>query len=111
MITGIPPEHLLDMWGRKIDLLNTIADRNKTRGIQMSIDKRINYDLSILVNKYDSYLKWLEKQKIVEAENKKTIELRKSAIETSIINTKANEGSLNQKNDDMSDLVDDIFED
>lgn len=111
MTAGIPPEHLLDMWKRKIDMLNTIADKNKTKGIQMLSDKRISYDLSILVNKYDSYLRWLEKQKIIEAENKKKIELKRTEIGASIINTKSSEGSSKQKNDNMSDLVDDIFDD
>ena len=110
MSISIPPEHLLDMWKRKIDMLNGIDDRNKTKGIKMSADQRLNYDLSILVNKYDSYLKWLEKQKIIEAESIKS-DLKKSEIATSIINSKANESSEDQKNDDMSDLVDDIFED
>ena len=111
MTFGIPPEHLLDMWKKKIDMLNGIAEKNKTKGNPMSADQRINYDLTVLVNKYDSYLKWLEKQKIIETENKKKIELKRTDIATSIINTKANEGNLNQRNDDMSDLVDDIFED
>ena len=111
MSISIPPEHLLDMWKRKIDMLNDIADRNRAKGIKMSADQRLNYDLSILVNKYDSYLKWLEKQKIIEAENNKNRELKKTEIATSIINTKANESSENQKNDDMSNLVDDIFDD
>lgn len=111
MTFSIPPKHLLDMWKKKIDMLNGIAERNKTKGKHMNVDQRINYDLTVLVNKYDSYLKWLEKQKIIETENRKKIELKRSDIATSIINTKANEGNINQKNDDMSDLVDDIFED
>ncbi len=111
MSEGIPPHHLLDMWERKIDMLNATADKNRTRGKSMSAEQRLNYDLTILVNKYDSYLKWLEKQKIIEAENKKAIEDRKTEISVSVISVKASEGSLQQKNDDMSDLVDDIFED
>lgn len=111
MSNDIPPEHLLDMWQRKIDMLNGIASRNTTKGKTMSADRRINYDLTVLVNKYDSYLKWLEKQKIIEAENKQKIELKNTEICASIINTKASEGNSKQKNDDMSDLVDDIFED
>ena len=46
-----------------------------------------------------------------EAENKKAIENRKTEISVSVISAKANESSLRQKNDDMSDLVDDIFDD
>ena len=105
MTYGIPPEHLLDMWERKIDMLNGIANRNNTKGITMNVDQRINYDLSVLVNKYDSYLKWLEKQKILEAE--KEIEKNENIVGKTI-------GYVTQKSeknnsDDISDLVDDIF--
>ena len=105
MTYGIPPEHLLDMWERKIDMLNGIANRNNTKGRTMNVDQRINYDLSVLVNKYDSYLKWLEKQKILEAE--KEIEKNENIVGTTI-------GYVTQKSeknnsDDISDLVDDIF--
>lgn len=105
MTYGIPPEHLLDMWERKIDMLNGIANRNNTKGRTMNVDQRINYDLSVLVNKYDSYLKWLEKQKILEAE--KEIEKNENIVGKTI-------GYVTQKSeknnsDDISDLVDDIF--
>lgn len=105
MTYGIPPEHLLDMWKRKIDMLNGIADRNITKGIVMNSDKRISYDLSILVNKYDSYLKWLEKQKIIEAE--KEIENNENIVGKSVgyISQKGNSNN----SDDISGLVDDIF--
>lgn len=105
MSVGIPPEHLLDMWKRKIDMLNGIADRNRTKGLVMSSDKRISYDLSILVNKYDSYLRWLEKQKIIEAE--KEIEKSENIVGKSIGYT-SNKPEKNDP-DDISALVDDIF--
>lgn len=105
MSVGIPPEHLLDMWKRKMDMLNGIASRNSTKGITMNIDQRISYDLSILINKYDSYLKWLEKQKILEAE--KEIEKNENIVSKSVgyISQKEN----NSNSDDISGLVDDIF--
>ena len=105
MTYGIPPEHLLDMWKKKIDMLNGIASRNATKGKTMNVDQRINYDLSVLVNKYDSYLKWLEKQKILEAE--KGIEKNENIVGKTI-------GYISQEmekndSDDISALVDDIF--
>ena len=105
MTYGIPPEHLLDMWERKIDMLNGIANRNNTKGRTMNVDQRINYDLSVLVNKYDSYLKWLEKQKILEAE--KEIEKNENSVGKTIgyVVQKAEKNN----SDDISDLVDDIF--
>lgn len=106
MTFGIPPEHLFDMWKRKIDMLNGIADRNATKGIVMSADKRISYDLSILVNKYDSYLRWIEKQKILEAE--KETENNENIVSKSIGYTA--QKSDKDYTDDISDLVDDIFQ-
>ena len=105
MTYGIPPEHLLDMWKRKIDMLNGIANRNSTKGKTMNADQRINYDLSVLVNKYDSYLKWLEKQKILEAE--KEIEKNENIVGKTIgyVSKKTEKSNV----DDISDLVDDIF--
>lgn len=105
MSSGIPPEHLLDMWKRKIDMLNSIADKNVTKGKKMSPDQRLNYDLTVLVNKYDSYLKWLEKQKIIEAE--KSIEQSENIVGKSIGYSKQNH--TEEGTDDISNLVDDIF--
>ena len=106
MSIGIPPEHLLDMWKRKIDMLNGVAERNEIKGIKMSADQRLNYDLSILVNKYDSYLKWLEKQKIIASE--KEIEKSENIVCKSIGYTSSNKAEKNDS-DDISALVDDIF--
>ena len=106
MSIGIPPEHLLDMWKRKIDMLNGVAERNEIKGIKMSADQRLNYDLSILVNKYDSYLKWLEKQKIIASE--KEIEKNDNIVGKSIGYTASNKSGKNDS-DDISALVDDIF--
>ena len=105
MSEGIPPEHLLDMWQRKIDMLNGIANRNVTMGKKMSEEQRINYDLSILINKYDSYLKWLDKQKILEVE--KETEKNENIVGKTIGYT--NEREKVKHSDDISDLVDDIF--
>lgn len=106
MSVGIPPSDLLDMWKRKIDMLNGIAKKNESRGIHMQPDQRLNYDLSILINKYDSYLRWKEKQRIleVEKESDKTQNIVNRSIGY-IKNTKQN----NLDTDDISDLVDDIF--
>lgn len=106
MSTGIPPSDLLDMWKRKIDMLNGIAKKNEVKGIHMQPDQRLSYDLTILVNKYDSYLKWKEKQKILQTE--KETEKTQNIVSQSIGYMK----NINQDNtdtDDISDLVDDIF--
>lgn len=107
MSVGIPPSHLLDMWKRKIDMLNSITSKNETKGIHMQPDQRLNYDLSILVNKYDSYLKWLEKQKIIEAE--KDIDKSQNIVSQSIGYSNKSKNVDVDDSDDISDLVDDIF--
>jgi len=104
---GIPPEHLIDMWKQKVDMLNTLASNNIKKGRAMTSEQRINYDLSVLINKYDRYLKWLEKQKVLESEEA-TNKQNASNITRVIIENKVQE--VNKNNDDMADLVDDIFD-
>ena len=106
MSVGIPPSDLLDMWQRKIDMLNGIAKKNEVKGIHMQPEQRLSYDLSILVNKYDSYLRWKEKQKILEAE--KETEKSQNIVSQSIGYTNVSKDSK-ADTDDISDLVDDIF--
>jgi hypothetical protein len=64
----VPPEDLLDMWQRKIEYLNKVATQNINSGKSMDQYGRINYDLAILLSKYDSYLEWKDKQRIIKEE-------------------------------------------
>lgn len=102
----IPVEHLYDMWKKKIELLNKTYSKNKSIGKTMNDYQRISYDLSILVNKYDSYKKWLEKQRILKIEEQinKTDNIITSNF---IIHTQ----EKIDNSDDISNLVDDIFGD
>ena len=70
----VPPEDLLDMWKQKRNYLEKIAEQNRKKGNEISGVQRVNYDLAILLSKYDSYLKWKDQQKIAAA----TDELKKS---------------------------------
>ena len=70
----VPPEDLLDMWKQKRNYLEKIAEQNRKKGNEISGIQRVNYDLAILLSKYDSYLKWKDQQKIAAA----TDELKKS---------------------------------
>ena len=64
----VPPEDLLDMWKQKRNYLDKVAEQNRKKGNEISGVNRVNYDLAILLSKYDSYLKWKEQQKIAIAE-------------------------------------------
>lgn len=107
MSVGISPEELIDMWKRKIGYLNKVANQKITKGTQVSSDQRINYDLSILINKYDGYKKWKESQKILESD----IQLirKSSSVGTSIIKEVSKKNSDKNEDEEISDLVDDIF--
>lgn len=49
----IPPEDLYEMFQRKMPYLDKMATKKKLSGVS-----RFNYDLAIIINKYDSFLKW-----------------------------------------------------
>lgn len=101
----IPLEDLFDMWKRKKTELDKIAYRNELKGTAMSNEQRLYYDLAILVGKYDSYLKWKEKQRIAEQElmDQKLNQL--SRINFGKINAKVN-SSKNSIN--IADILNEI---
>lgn len=107
MSVGIPPNELIDMWKRKIEYLNKVANQNVTKGKIMNPDQRLNYDLSILINKYDGYKKWKRDQKILESNNQYTSE--NNFISTGIIKEVSKKSTDKNNDGEMSDLVDDIF--
>lgn len=105
----IPPEDILDMWNRKMDYLIKVRMRNITLGKEMDAAQQINYDISVLINKYDSYLKWKEQNKIIEQEaNKvhkdilKTVDLDKLSKITQI--------HKREEDDDMDALLEELFD-
>lgn len=57
---GIPATHLLDMWQQKQQYLIQIYMNNIAKGKDLQGIGRVNYDLAILLNLYDGYLKWRE---------------------------------------------------
>lgn len=59
----VPVEDLWDMWKRKMPYLQKVYDKNIRMGKNMDGTARINYDMAIVLSKYDSYLKWKEQQK------------------------------------------------
>lgn len=105
----IPPEDLLDMWKRKMNSLNKIRAKNIVLGKKMNVGQQINYDLSILVNKYDSYLKWKRKNKILEQD---VNQIHKEILQTVDLD-KLSKMALNQEKEDENDidsLLEEIFD-
>ena len=95
------------MWERKIDYLRSSNQKLTSQSNKViTPELLVLYDLSILINKYDSYLRWKEKQKILEAE--KETEKSQNIVCQSIGYTNVSKDSK-ADTDDISDLVDDIF--
>jgi hypothetical protein len=105
---GIPPEDILDMWKRKINELNRINNQNKNKGKVLIGVARINYDLAIILSKYDSYLKWKEEQKLLENEKQNIInEANKPKINYDLINKSVEKNKNTSTN--INDLLDEVF--
>ena len=107
----IPIEDLYDMWQRKLEMLRKINDKLvKNSDTEIDTDSLIMYDLTVLVRKYNGYLKWKQKQKILESETKKENSNTDTILVQSISNISSGKYSKNDNTDDeIVDIVDDIF--
>lgn len=99
---------LNDMWKRKINYLDGIAERNRKKGTTFNTPiSRINYDLAILLTKYDSYKTWKENKRLetneqsIELIQQKEERVNFKSINTSNLNNKANIS-------DISDILNEI---
>ena len=100
----IPPEDLYDMWILKEDYLNKVYIQNIARGKNFKDGYlRCNYDLSILISKYDSYLKWKSRQDTLKEDEQKNI---KNVTTTNVLYTNK---LPKQNNNDISDIIDELI--
>ena len=105
----IKPEELYEMWTTKMNYLNKVNIRNMQLGKSITGSSRIKYDLSILLNKYDDYLVWKEKQK-TNKEVKKQLEeniVKETKIKKAIANIRPT--TTSEREEEMDDILDDIF--
>lgn len=105
---GIPYEDLLDMFIKKQSYLDKVAFRNKTQGKCMTGIGRLNYDLAIIISKYDEYLKWKSKQKLIEYKNTEETKKDTTVIDYSSISKITTKNEVND-NVDITDILDDIY--
>ena len=100
----VPVEDLFDMWQQKMNYLNKVAEQNMQKGKKMEGMGRINYDLAILLSKYDSYCEWkarkaAEKQELKQSMTSQTIKITNQIIpESAIVN----------HDSDLSSIIDEI---
>ena len=112
MYTPIPPCDLYDMWVRQKKYLIKVKENNLRKGINLSPEEQVIYDLSILINKYDSYVRWKEQQKIIaqtnETESKILADIN---LHSSISNTNINKHNNTENDeDDINALLDELFD-
>lgn len=102
----IPSEHLHDMWRRKENYLDKVYASNLARGKTDLKDGylRCNYDLSILIQKYDDYLKFISTQENIE---KQMEDIKEATTVTKVLYTQ----QQNDKNDDdnIYDILDELI--
>ena len=101
----VPVEDLWDMWQKKMPYLLKVHEKNNRQGKTMEGMQYILYDLSIILSKYDSYLKWKETQKQAIVNDN----LQKMRIEYNNLNNDSS-NSNNSKNTavDINSILDDI---
>ena len=104
----VPPEDLLDMWRQKRNYLDRVAEQNRKKGTEISGVNRVNYDLAILLSRYDAYLKWKEQQELAVAE---VNDSKKRSIErieyTDVIRPSSNK-QTNKTGIDINSMLDEI---
>jgi len=101
---GIPVTDILEMWQRKKPELDKIYDYNIRHGKDIDRAGRLNYDLAVLISKYDSFLEWKQKEAIRGDLNH--VETSNSILATPKIQQRH---EVNADSDELSDLLDELF--
>lgn len=104
---GITYEDLLDMFIKKKGFLDKIHMKNTVKGNNMNSLSRFNYDLAVIINKYDSYKGWKRQQQllqadIIQSQNKENTYIDYKKIKADVKQDKDNEI-------DVSDIISDIY--
>lgn len=101
----VPVEDLWDMWQRKLPYLRKIYDKNKRSGKEMEGICRINYDMAIVLSRYDSYLQWKEQQQIALNNEQNQSQNNKEKINYAHIESYSDE---NDDEIDISEILEEI---
>lgn len=102
----VPYDDLIDMWQRKWGYLEKLNAQKHLIG-----ERRIRYDLSIILSKYDSYLTWkaeqeAERQRVVKEHNDLKIDY--SMIPT-LSHTTISDSELLGNGNELLGVLDDII--
>lgn len=108
LLKPIPPDHMYDMWIRKSSYLDKVNSNNISKGKKLDNYARLNYDLAIIISKYEDYLSWLYRQK---AQTSDDSNLKDSVTITEVLyNQNNNHETVNiQNNNNLADLIDELI--
>lgn len=102
----VPVEDLWDMWQKKMPYLRKVYDKNKRCGKEIEGVARINYDLAIILSRYDSYLKWKEEQKLSQIQlNQNEVHIDYNNIKVKVVKNTSNQ---DDSNIDIDSILDEI---
>ena len=96
------------MWKQKRNYLDKVAEQNRKKGMEITGVNRVNYDLAILLSRYDAYLKWKEQQQIAVAEMNDSKKRRIEKIEYTDVVRPANTKQKNNVMVDINSILDEI---
>ena len=92
------------MFKRKQKFLSKLYANNVAKGKEMTAIQRINYDISVIIAKYEDYLKWKSNQKLLENE------INNNNNEIKVDYTKLNNTVKNVENEtDILSILDDLY--
>ena len=102
----IPPEDILDMFKRQWHNLEQININNINKGKKLSPESRLNYDLSVIINKSSSYYEWRRKQEEQQIEMIQSIESSQST--NNFRSSMGIEQNTTNKEKDLSQYLEEI---
>lgn len=97
---------LLDMWQRKMPYLEKVHIKNEQQGKHIEGMARINYDLAIILSKYDNYLAWKSEQ---EAEKIQKQKGKQTRIDYSTIDSKYSDDTQSSDGTQLDDILNDLW--
>jgi len=102
---------LLQIFIKMKSYLDKVNNKNERNGKRIDLNQRVNYDLAIVINNYDNYLKWRQKQKtevIEKQEIQEEVKLKNSIPINSIIATYKDKDNKNEEIN-IADILDEVF--
>jgi hypothetical protein len=103
---------LLQIFKKMKNNLDRINNQNERKGKKIDILRRIDYDLAIVINNYDKYLLWKQKQeteKIEKQEIKNDLIIKNSIQINTIASLQRKDNQDNGSEINIADILNEVF--